>query len=127
MNHKSFPHFKPIYRAHFICFNGLVEREELIKLDKNTLIETIVSLQRSVDELLKNNELLLEALKLSKQRIYGKKSEVNNNNQLTLDLFFNEPEALYDENINEPSIEETVQIRKKKKKGKREKRAFKDY
>ncbi|MBR3251954.1 MAG: hypothetical protein IKF80_09630, partial [Erysipelotrichaceae bacterium] len=96
-----------------------MDKQELIKLDKETLIETVVSLQKSVDELLKNNELLLEALKLSKQRNYGKATEVNSFfDQLSFDLSFNEAESLYDETQIEPELDEAAP-RRKKNKGKR--------
>ena len=95
-----------------------MDKEELVKLDKETLAETVLSLQKSVDELLKNNELLLEALKISKQRTYGKASEVNSNDQLTLELSFNEAESLYDKRQSEPELNEAAP-RKKKSKGKK--------
>lgn len=96
-----------------------MERKELIELDKEILVDMIVSLQKSVDELLKNNELLLEALKVSKQRDYGKKSEVNSIDQLSLDLSFNEAESLCDEAFPEPELKEAAP-RKKKAKGKKQ-------
>ncbi len=95
-----------------------MDKEELVKLDKETLAETVLSLQKSVAELLKNNELLLEALKISKQRTYGKASEVNSSDQLTLELSFNEAESLYDKRQPEPELNEAAP-RKKKRKGKK--------
>ena len=96
-----------------------MERKDLVELDKEILIDMIVSLQKSVDELLKNNELLLEALKVSKQRDYGKSSEVNSTDQLSLDLSFNEAESLCDESCPEPSLKEAAP-KKKKLKGKKQ-------
>ena len=75
----------------------------------------ILSLQKSVDELLKNNELLLEALKISKQRDYGKKSEVNSVDQLSLELSFNEAESICDTCFPEPELNKVTPGKKKAK------------
>ena len=96
-----------------------MERKELIELDKEILIDMILSLQKSVDELLKNNELLLEALRISKQKDYGKKSEVNSADQLSLELFFNEAESTCDTSFPEPELKQAAP-RKKKTRGRKQ-------
>lgn len=93
-------------------------KEDLLNLDNETLVETIISLKTSLDETQKNYELVLEALKLRNQRSFGKKSESVDINQLSLDLGFNEVEVLADENIEEVKLAEAAP-RKIKVKGKR--------
>ena len=98
--------------------NKPLSKEDLYELDQKTLVETVLSLQTSVDELLKNNELLLQALKVSRQRSFGSKSEVNNSDQIPLDLFLNEAEDLCDDTVKEAELSEAAP-RKAKVKGKK--------
>ena len=97
-----------------------MKEEELANLDKKILVEMVLSLQGTVDQLSENMNLLLEQIKLMNSRSFSNKAETASslNVQLELDLYFNEAEALCDEETDEPAIE-TV-IRKKKQKGHKE-------
>ena len=97
--------------------NKPLSKEDLDGLDQETLVETVLSLQKSLDEVLKNNELLLEALKVSRQRSYGSKSEVSSS-QIPLDLFLNEAEDLSDNTVEEVKLSSAAP-RKVKVKGKK--------
>ncbi|MBR3252105.1 MAG: IS66 family transposase [Erysipelotrichaceae bacterium] len=97
-----------------------MKEEELVNLDKKIPVEMVLSLQGTVDQLSENMNLLLEQIKLMNSRSFSNKAETASslNVQLSLDLHFNEAEALCDEETDEPAIE-TV-IRKKKQKGHKE-------
>ena len=97
-----------------------MKEEELANLDKKILVEMIISLQKTVDQLSENMNLLLEQIKIMNSRSFSNKTETASSLsvQLELDLCFNEAEALCDEEADEPAIE-TV-IRKKKQKGHKE-------
>ena len=94
--------------------------EELKKMPCDTLAEMIIILQDNIRQLNSNIGLLLEQIKLMNSRSFSNKAETASslNVQLSLDLHFNEAEALCDEETDEPAIE-TV-IRKKKQKGHKE-------
>ena len=94
--------------------NTELKKEEINELSKEQLVDTVVSLQTSVNELLRKNEVLMEALQANNQRMFGRKSEVNQN-QLNLDLFFNEAEALQNDEITEVTLKEAAPKRIKTK------------
>ncbi|MBR0420367.1 MAG: hypothetical protein IJI66_14490, partial [Erysipelotrichaceae bacterium] len=82
-----------------------MKEEELINLDKKILVEMVLSLQGTVDQLSENMNLLLEQIKLMNSRSFSNKAETASslNVQLSLDLHFNEAEALCDEETDEPA------------------------
>ena len=93
--------------------------EELNQLSKKVLVEMIMGLQSSVNELTRTVSLLTEQFNLNNQRSYGRKSETSNVLQMELDLGLNEPEATADPEADEPTLEETAPKRKRPS-GKRE-------
>ena len=98
-----------------------IKREDIENLPKEALIEMIVSLSESVNELSKNIEILTDTIRMMNQRRFGIKSEINKSEtiqQLALDLVFNEAEELFDDGIEEPKLREAAP-RKSKVKGKK--------
>ena len=97
-----------------------MKEEELINLDKKILVEMVLSLQETIDQLSGNMNLLLEQIKLMNSRSFSNKAETASslNASWSSILYFNEAEALCDEETDEPAIETVV--RKKKQKGHKE-------
>lgn len=76
-----------------------LSEKELDQLSKKTLIEMIIGLQTSVNELTRTVCLLNEQLEIRNQRSYGRKTEQVSALQMELDLGLNEPEAQADPDI----------------------------
>ncbi|MBR7075688.1 MAG: hypothetical protein IKI32_02070, partial [Lachnospiraceae bacterium] len=90
-----------------------LSEKELDQLSKKTLIEMIIGLQTSVNELTRTVCLLNEQLEIRNQRSYGRKTEQVSALQMELDLGLNEPEAQADPDITEPTLEEAAPKRKR--------------
>ena len=93
---------------------------QLDSMSKDELKFVILTLQAQLKDLNSNMEMLIEQLRIANQQRFGRHSE-------TLDVidgqlgFFNDIEAVYEEDIPEPSIDEVVERKKKTKlKGQRE-------
>ena len=98
--------------------------EELNNMNTETKDNVIYQMQDRLDKLEHDYENLIEQIRLANQQRYGRHSETLDSitGQLS---FFNEAEACYDDNVPEPTMEETIaeelqKPRKSKKKGKRE-------
>ena len=93
---------------------------QLDSMSKDELKFVILTLQAQLKDLNSNMEMLIEQLRIANQQRFGRHSE-------TLDVidgqlgFFNDIEAVYEEDTPEPSIDEVVERKKKPKlKGQRE-------
>ncbi len=95
--------------------------EELQKIDPNAKDHIILSFQDQIDKLNENVEHLIEQIRLANQYRFGRSSEKMSEIDGQLSLF-NEAEVNYDEDLEEPDIEDLFPDipRKKKSKGKRE-------
>lgn len=92
-------------------------KTELNNLDKDTLIDIILSKQDELSEINAKVDFLMDQVKLSRQQLYGTSSEKNiTEEQLCM---FNEAEGFYDDDIKEPELEKITYTRKKRK-GKRD-------
>ena len=90
-----------------------LSEKELDQLSKKTLIEMIIGLQTSVNELMRTVRILNEQLEIRNQRSYGRKTEQVSALQMELDLGLNEPEAQADPDLAEPTLEEAAPKRKR--------------
>ena len=98
--------------------------DELNTMDHESKNDVIYQMQDRLDRLEHDYENLMEQVRLANQQRFGRNTEKLDEiaGQLS---FFNEAEANCDENVPEPTIEETVAsamkpLRKHKKKGQRE-------
>lgn len=98
--------------------------DELNTMDHESRNDVIYQMQDRLDRLEHDYENLMEQVRLANQQRFGRNTEKLDEiaGQLS---FFNEAEANCDENVPEPTIEETVASamkppRKHKKKGQRE-------
>ncbi|KRW90638.1 transposase [Alicyclobacillus tengchongensis] len=78
------------------------------------------SLERENAELKKQVKLLLEQLRLARHRQFGKSSERVANDQMRLDLVFNEAEVEAEPEATEPTLETVTYERRKKQPGQRD-------
>ena len=97
--------------------------EQLNTCSKEMLITLLLSMQDQMEQLNQNFEKLVEQLSVANNQRYGRSSEKLSviDGQMTLDMIFNEAEALT-ENLYmvEPTEEQVLPARKKKTVGKRE-------
>ena len=94
--------------------------EQLKEFGKQHLISIILGMQEQMNRMNDNLERLIEQIAVANQNQFGRKTEKLNqiDGQLS---FFNEAEALSDDNAEEPEIEIVVRkVRNKKQAGKRE-------
>lgn len=98
--------------------------DELNTMDHESKNDVIYQMQDRLDKLEHDYENLIEQVRLANQQCFGRHTEKLDEiaGQLS---FFNEAEGNFDENVPEPTIEETVAsamkpLRKQKKKGQRE-------
>ena len=85
-------------------------KTELNNLDKDTLIDIILSKQDELSEINAKVDFLMDQVKLSRQQLYGTSSEKNiTEEQLCM---FNEAEGFYDDDIKEPELEKITYTRK---------------
>ncbi len=96
---------------------NLLTKEQLHKLDQNALIEMILQQQSMLEEASEKIDILLEQVNLAAARTYGRSSEKGIlENQICL---FNEVEAEFTADFEEPKLENITYTRKKRS-GKRE-------
>ncbi len=98
-------------------------QEQLNEMPKEAMIGVILQLQESIIELSRNYDNLIEQIRIMNQRAYGRKTESASNIdelQIQLELAFNEAEVTKDEKVEEPSLEEIVEKKTRKKKGQKE-------
>jgi len=76
--------------------------------------------EKEIAELKKQVKLLLEQLRLARHRQFGKSSERTTDDQLRLDLVFNEAEAEAQPEEEEPTFETVTYQRRKKQPGQRD-------
>lgn len=96
--------------------------EELDSLSTNELKTIILTMQGQVAQLNENMEHLIEQIRLSNQRLYGRKTETMDQIAGQLSIF-DESEALSDPSLEEPSPEDVIRTsprRPVRKKGKRD-------
>ena len=95
--------------------------EELNKLDKKSLMLLVLSMQDQLTQMNENLEKLIEQVHIANQQRFGRHTETLEaiSGQLSL---FNEAEALSEETVREPEIEEVLPViqKKKKQRGKRD-------
>ena len=95
--------------------------EQLNTCSKEMLITLLLSMQDQMEQLNQNFEKLVEQLSVANNQRYGRSSEKLSviDGQMTLDMIFNEAEALT-ENLYmvEPTEEQVLPARKKKTVGK---------
>ena len=98
--------------------------DELNRMDHESKNDVIYQMQERLDRLEHDYENLMEQIRLANQQRFGRNTEKLDEiaGQLS---FFNEAEADCNENVPEPTIEETIACamkppRKRKKKGQRE-------
>lgn len=96
-----------------------LSENELKNMSKDALVDLIMGLQSSMNELNRTVDLLSESIRVMNQRSYGRKTETASPLQMKLDLEFNEAEALADPHEEEPALEEAAPKRKKRPVGKR--------
>ena len=93
--------------------------EELNSFSKKQLISMYSDLQAQLEKMNQNMEAILEQLRLATQNRFGRKTEKLDEIAGQMSLF-NEVECLADPDVPEPSDEEAVPVRRKKKKGQRQ-------
>ncbi len=95
--------------------------EELNQLSREDLVTIILTMQGQLDALNENIEKLIEQVRIANQHHFGRKTETMQSIEGQLS-FFNEAEAFYDKEANEPEADEvlTQKPRRKKAKGQRD-------
>ena len=94
--------------------NADLNEEKLITMPVSMLVQIIVSLNESCQELNRKLMVAEEQIAIMNQRVYGRKSEATVSPlQLQLDLGLNEAEALAEEKEEEPQLEEAAPRKKK--------------
>lgn len=97
--------------------------EQLNTCSKEMLITLLLSMQDQMEQLNQNFEKLAEQLAVANSQRYGRSSEKLSviDGQMTLDMIFNEAEALTENlYVVEPTEEQVLPSKKKKTAGKRE-------
>lgn len=94
--------------------------DELNNLSREELITTVLSMQGQLDTLNGNIDKLIEQIRIANQQRFGRSTETMKSIEGQLS-FFNEAEALFDSTAQEPTVEEVLPAkpRKKKQKGQR--------
>lgn len=126
--------FVALYRPFLLCYvclmsNEIYDKKKLKEYSKNTLIEmylaqqeALKNMEKQMEELNKKFELLLEQIRLSNQKKFGRSTEkIENAEQLT--MCFNEAEVTIEgQQVTEPIMEQVIpeHKRKVKPKGKRQ-------
>lgn len=95
--------------------------DKLNSMSRNELITIILTMQGQLDALNENIEKLIEQVRIANQHRFGRSTETlkSMDGQLS---FFDEADAIYDENAAEPESDEIIPAkpRKKKTKGQRD-------
>ena len=87
---------------------------QLNNMSKDEMKIVILSLQTQLNTLNTNMEILIEQLRIANQQRFGRHTETLSSIDGQIG-FFNDVEAVYDENAEEPSIDEVTERKKKKK------------
>ena len=98
-------------------------KEELNSCSKEMLITLLLSMQEQMEQLNANFEKLVEQLAVANHQRYGRSSEKLDvlDGQMTLDMIFNEAEALTENlYVVEPAEDQVLPVKNKKKPGKRD-------
>ncbi len=90
-----------------------LSEKELKDMPKDTLVDIILGMQSSINELDRTVNLLSEKMNVMNQRTYGRKTEQVSPLQMELDLGFNEAEATADPREEEPVLEQAAPKRKR--------------
>ena len=91
-----------------------LSEDKLITMPVSTLVQIIMSLNESCQELNRKLTIAEEQIAIMNQRVYGRKSEAAVSPlQLQLDLGLNEAEVLAEEKEEEPQLEEAAPRKKK--------------
>lgn len=95
--------------------------EEQNQLSREDLVTIILTMQGQLDALNENIERLIEQVRIANQHHFGWKTETMQSIEGQLS-FFNEAEAFYDKEANEPEADEVLpqKPRRKKAKGQRD-------
>ena len=90
-------------------------------MDREELITIILTMQGQLDALNENIEKLIEQVRIANQNRFGRSTETMKSMDGQLS-FFDEADAIYDENTAEPEADELLPVkpRKKKTKGQRD-------
>lgn len=88
---------------------------ELNNLSREELITIILTMQGQLDTLNENVEKLIEQIRIANQQRFGRHTETMASIEGQLS-FFDEADAMYDTAIEEPSIDEILPAKPKKKK-----------
>ena len=95
--------------------------DELDKCSREELVTMVLAMQEQVDSLNENVERLIEQVRIANSYRFGRHTEKLDaiDGQLS---FFNEADAIYDDTAAEPTAEEVLppRPRRKKAKGQRE-------
>lgn len=105
----------------FLCYNIYIMNTQtlsILKIENQQLKIDIAKLQQENEELRKLNKWYEEQFKLAQQLRFGASSEKSVMPE-QLDLF-NEAEVVCDKTLPEPTIEETITYKRKKRVGKRD-------
>ena len=97
--------------------------DELNRFSKETLVAVILSMQDQLSQLNANMKLLIDLIADANNKHYGRSCEKLDVNagQIELELIFNEAEALTETlYVVESTEEDVIQVRCRKRKGKRE-------
>ena len=97
--------------------------EELNSFSRETLVAVILSMQDQLSQLNANMKLLIDQIADANNKHYGRSFEKLDVNagQIELELIFNEAEALTETlYVVESTEEDVIQVRCRKRKGKRE-------
>ena len=97
--------------------------DELNRFSKETLVAVILSMQDQLSQLNANMKLLIDQIADANNKHYGRSFEKLDVNagQIELELIFNEAEALTETlYVVESTEEDVIQVRCRKRKGKRE-------
>lgn len=100
--------------------NMKLSKETLKNMPNEALVEIILLLQNNIEQLNRNVELLTEQIKINNQRKFGRSTETASSlfEFQQFDLAFNEAEAIVDETVEEPTVEQLP--KKSKQKGTKE-------
>ena len=100
--------------------------KELNNCSREELITIVLMMQGQLDTLNENVEKLIEQVRIANQYRFGRHTETleSIDGQLS---FFDEADALCDDNAKEPEIEEVLPTKQKKKSKRPARRGFKGF
>ena len=86
-------------------------------MDREELITIILTMQGQLDALNENIEKLIEQVRIANQNRFGRSTETMKSMDGQLS-FFDEADAIYDENTAEPEADELLPVKQRKRKQK---------